>query len=1020
MPVTRPRQVGRYRLHEPIGQGGVARVYRATQVDTGRPAAVKVLTPRSARRPASAESIRRDIRFAGALLHPHIIFLYDHGIVGGEEEASGLVAGSPWVAMSLAEGSVDRAVHQWEWPDVARALDQLLDGLAHAHARGVVHGDIKPQNLLLRDGDLLIADFGMAGARRLAIEVGPSGGTPGFMAPEQAGELSGALGPWTDLYAVGATALSLTQGKSVPEGFAGWVGRLMMASPIERYRFACDAREGLARLGPAVAPLVGLAPGQAAPTLDLFEPSESVPLAIEPAPIVRAPLPARPPPEPRVEGEAGGSLFGIRPPPLIGRHQEREELWTLLRRVVSERAPRMVWLDGAPGVGVSRLAGWLRTTTHATGAGYIARVRLQRSNDADPLLGLLTAMLACRHRPDRVARAVEELGPPLHDDDVPFLRAWMSGRETSHAAQRDVVARTVAATAAGRVGLLSIVPGDDLEASDALANALLSLPEPLLVIVEGSSAQAGDRVHRLPVAPLDDADQLALLQSLVGELGEVPSWAVHATAGRPAQAVVLARQWVRAGAVPSDTAEGTVPRWADRFAELSASDQDALALATVIGVPTNIDEWQRACVQAGLSDDAGRLGRLVDLGLVLDDGDALSLAHPLLAKAASQRGADRSQRLHRGVAQALEAAGAPVHRSAPHRVAAGDATIVADQLGPAVYELVLLHHYREARTLLAAGEPLFRAEVTEPDDPRLGKLDHATLALRLLAGRDTDCLDRARHAAQRAERYDWPTRVPLLNVLGRLALEASSLEEARGALERALEVHDHPMQTVVATNLAMVCYRAGQTERGLELFERAAATATNASTRANAVRGRGLFLLRQAALDEAHACYLQAHELYTEDHELLMMSTTANDLGEVERLRGRLPEARRWFERAIHIVSSLDVADRSFPTANLALVHRAEGNEARADELLQVAHQVCLGSGRPGPARLLDALRAPGALAVHDWGRLTAHLDSAQATLDAGWRDPDVAAALSLVADTCDERPDLANRARDLAAEHTQ
>jgi serine/threonine protein kinase/tetratricopeptide (TPR) repeat protein len=175
---------GRYSIDREIGAGGMATVYLAQDLKHNRPVAIKVLDPDLAAA-IGGERFLREIETTANLRHPHILPLYDSG------EADGLL----FYVMPLVEGESLRKrlarESRLEVADAIRLAREVAEALAYAHAHGVVHRDIKPDNILIESGHAIVADFGIARAVRAAgtstlTATGSSLGTPAYMSPEQA------------------------------------------------------------------------------------------------------------------------------------------------------------------------------------------------------------------------------------------------------------------------------------------------------------------------------------------------------------------------------------------------------------------------------------------------------------------------------------------------------------------------------------------------------------------------------------------------------------------------------------------------------------------------------------------------------------------------------------------------------------------------------------------------------------------------------------------------------------------
>jgi len=201
----------RYRIEREVGQGGMATVYLAQDLKHDRKVAIKVLRQELAAS-LGAERFLREIHIAAQLQHPHILTLIDSG------EADGFL----YYVMPYVEGETLRAklAREGELPtgDAIRILREMVDALAYAHARGVVHRDVKPENVMLSGRHALVMDFGVAKAvseatgRQSLTTVGVALGTPAYMAPEQA-TADPHVDHRADLYAVGVIGYELLTGR---------------------------------------------------------------------------------------------------------------------------------------------------------------------------------------------------------------------------------------------------------------------------------------------------------------------------------------------------------------------------------------------------------------------------------------------------------------------------------------------------------------------------------------------------------------------------------------------------------------------------------------------------------------------------------------------------------------------------------------------------------------------------------------------------------------------------------------
>jgi serine/threonine protein kinase len=199
---------GRYRIERSLGHGGMATVHLARDEELGREVAIKRLSEALSGDEIFRERFMREARTAAGLSHPNIVGVFDVG----EED------GVPYIVMECVDGRTLAELLVESGPlDPDRAVDLILQacaGLEHAHAAGLVHRDIKPQNLLVRDDDTLkIVDFGIArpvDGTQLTL-AGTILGTAAYLAPEQA--LGERVTAAADLYSLGAVTYELLSGR---------------------------------------------------------------------------------------------------------------------------------------------------------------------------------------------------------------------------------------------------------------------------------------------------------------------------------------------------------------------------------------------------------------------------------------------------------------------------------------------------------------------------------------------------------------------------------------------------------------------------------------------------------------------------------------------------------------------------------------------------------------------------------------------------------------------------------------
>jgi len=293
------RKLGRYRLGEPLGRGGMSAVYRAYDPALDRQVAIKILQAELARDETYRKRFREEARALGRVNHPNLVPIY---AVGQEGSVS-------YYAMALVEGptlaQVLKARGALSIEQSLAVFGQFLSGLRAVHAANIVHRDIKPGNVMIdRSGRVLLMDFGLArrADRETLTAAGSVLGTPEYMSPEQT--QGGAIDARSDLYSAGVILFEMLSGRppfagkdtigilrqhaetpppdlgalrrDAPPELVGVAHRLLEKKPESRYADVAEVTEALAPLAPTggkseqtVRELVASMPKAAAPTAAL-------------------------------------------------------------------------------------------------------------------------------------------------------------------------------------------------------------------------------------------------------------------------------------------------------------------------------------------------------------------------------------------------------------------------------------------------------------------------------------------------------------------------------------------------------------------------------------------------------------------------------------------------------------------------------------------------------------------------------------------------------------------------------
>jgi len=300
------RQFGYYQIVAPLGEGGMAAVYKAYQPSMERYVAVKVLPRHMATSEEFVNRFRRESKLLAQLQHPHILPVFDYG------EADGY----PYIVMPfINSGTLANLLQkrQPSLPEVRRVMTQLGDALGYAHAEGMIHRDIKPSNVLIDErGNCLLTDFGLARMAESATKITASGavmGTPAYMAPEQGAGAN--IDHRCDIYSLGIILYEMVTGRvpftaetpvavvfkhiqdplpsarklnpKLPESVELVLLKVLAKNPDDRYQNAEDFVVAIQKALPLDTPDQSISPASLAATLD-FQSSSAQRITTQPQP----------------------------------------------------------------------------------------------------------------------------------------------------------------------------------------------------------------------------------------------------------------------------------------------------------------------------------------------------------------------------------------------------------------------------------------------------------------------------------------------------------------------------------------------------------------------------------------------------------------------------------------------------------------------------------------------------------------------------------------------------------------
>jgi tetratricopeptide (TPR) repeat protein len=902
-----PVPAGPFDLVAPLGAGAMGVVWRARHHRYGVEVAVKVLTARGAAQ-SQVALFEAEIRAAAGLFHPNLVRPLDAGRVDLAAEVASrgaLRSGTPWFAMELVAGRpLTDHCGKLAWPAAGEVLSDLLAALGHAHARGVLHLDVKPPNVLVAEdggrGRPTLTDFGLAGLRHL--QRGKVAGSPWYMAPEQFDGDSAGLGPWTDLYGLGCMAVELVRGRPpfdfadprlvrdahrgarppdvegtapVPAGFDRWVGRLLAKDPGGRFATAAEAAAGLRSLGV----------GRASP---------------ERASWFAVPSPPRPLPDADLQA-AGAGLVALRRPPLVGRAAEQSACWAALREVVEEGQPRVLVVAGAPGSGRASLVRWLaETASEALGATTVVA--------SDGAQGLRAAVRAWLARPG------------ARDDSAAFAAAWAWAQGEGGLPAAAPALAHLLARAPGVVRVLAVL-GEVDPGFDPLLRALAAEAGPVLVALRAPAGEGprGDGARRLTLEPLAAADARRLVRSLLPLSSRVREGLIERAGGNPGL-IVDTLDRLRDELVPGRRGlvlrrgraltlpEGLLAAWRERLvttvASLPPAALEVVTLAALLGPHASTPAFGVALDRRGLGEVLHAvLPALEDRRLVTREGDGVTVPVPEDVVRAVARDAGVSTVAAGAAAAALAQLGVDPAREGRLRLLADDP---AGALAPLL---------AGARAALTGSEPRATVALLDERDVAAAKLGEPpglpSLVLRAHAASllgDRDGEERAVRSAEAtltpaspdADRGEVELRKGAL-AAGRLDLAASETHLGRAA--DLFSAAGSPRALVAMEGAANVARARGRLDAAARWLDRALAASPTEVARVTIELGLGAIRLQQGDRAAGRPLLERGFELARARGLSLPAANAALALGDDDRRHGDPEAAEAWYDRAFEVTT---------------------------------------------------------------------------------------------------------------------
>ena len=813
----------RYRVLEPISSGGLAAVFKVCDEENGQVRALKLLSL-AEDSPTEAELFRLEFARVSSLKHPSIVRVHDFGSVNSR---------SAYFVMDYLQGEhFDRALNGQPLARVAAACLQVCDALGYVHARSIVHGDIKPSNIIVaREGSgpsdsagvrVTLTDFGLA---RMAREMGLAGGTRAYVAPEVIRGLP--VDGRVDLYSFGAMLYEILTGSRLFAGVSG--DRLLRAHLLSTPASPRDVNPSLSpRVQSLLLRLLEKDPDRR------FQTSEELAEAIRDAAGIPQPATMTAP-----------SAVTLLSPELVGRESEQDVLRQSLQSLLKERRGEFVVVLGEDGAGKSRLVEWLRFSASVEGV----RVGYLRCDEQEQYSAVTNFQWSGRVTGVRSARAEGRAKAEKCVDSSPSLVMSIFPTRTEqqepcavvfedlHLAPRSLLEELAESVSLTRAFPLLIISTCEPAALDlrqeerALLRWFLENPAVVTVKLGALSRQA----------------TASLVSSILGAaVADVPDvlvdWVFSASRGVPGTAEELIRRLADKGSVKrlGRRLICDLPEKADVLSSLNAPDTLArqirslqaaeLAFLQAASVSGNVFALETVTRLLGEQPDrvAAAASALMERGLIAHaEPGRYAFSHALMASTiVGLTPAEARKELHARMAGLLEEDGALANAGAlarhfelsgqPEKAVAARVTAVEVALRAGRYDDALL----QAEAALPGVRTSGRSDVLR------GLLDGAATAAEK-TGRLSRAIEFSEELFGLLPARETQERVAARLKIGRLCLRLSRAAEARAhfsaALEAAAKSGLEPLKAEAMADLAWTLSRVLKHDDALRLLEDAAA-----------------------------------------------------------------------------------------------------------------------------------------------------------------------------------------------------